>query len=388
MKIFGRDKITKRIKLRLQEKSIIFAAERRVGKTTVLDKLEDDHDSDECIMIYRDLEKIRSVYELEEEVYDSVKEYFDFFSKVHLKKRFTQLETFAGKIKKEGIKYKVDKKWKEPFQDAIKSVCSSTEKRVIFLWDELPYMLQNIYEQDMKDKTQHAFDLLDILRTLDAEVGNLRFVFTGSIGLHHVEKMIKQGRNSEPFNNMDTIELKPLLAEYAKEMTIHYLEKEDVNCEIEDDLVEFIYVSCDYVPYYIEKIIKRLSLIEEGVVTLDTVKDEIELMLADDKNDLEMEHFVDRLEVYYDGMVKDVEGMEIKRSDIAKDLLGHLAHTDELYCADKCFNLLKTKYKIDDLLVVKEILSLLAKDYYIKADEDKKYQFTYTIIKRWWVKNG
>ena len=40
MKIFGRDKIVERMRKRLKTKSIIFAAERRVGKTTVLTLLQ------------------------------------------------------------------------------------------------------------------------------------------------------------------------------------------------------------------------------------------------------------------------------------------------------------------------------------------------------------
>ena len=237
--IVGRDHIVEVIQRRLEKKSVLFVAERRVGKTTVLDLLEERHNTDSCIMIYRDLEKIKSIEELEKEVYKSIKEYLGYINRGKLK-TLEVLETFISKIKYKDVEYQQEKNWKEALYDAIVSVCEKTDKKVVFLWDELPYMLQNIYNLDKENGTQNALELVDTLRSLDNEIKNLRFVFTGSIGLHHIAKVITDGSNSESFNNLDRIELKPLTEEYAQEMIIKLCEEEKVNYNSDKKIVNLI----------------------------------------------------------------------------------------------------------------------------------------------------
>lgn len=383
--IYGRDKIVEVIQQRLEDKSIIFVAERRIGKTTVLDLLRERH-SDDCIMVYRDLEKIKSVEELENEVYKSIKEYISLLDRTKLRS-VKNLEDFLSRFKHKDVEYRQEKNWKELFENSIRNVCDNTDKRVVFLWDELPYMLQNVYKKDIEDSTQNALDIVDILRTLDSEVKNLRFVFTGSIGLHHIAKVITRGSNSEPFNKLDRIELKPLIKEYAEEMIVFNLEKERVNYASDNNIVELIFNECDAVPFYMERVIKRLGVKDEDLITYDMVKDEIKLMIVDSKNELEMEHFVTRLEIYYDESIKDIEGNEIRTSQIAKLLIDQFASVDEPLTLEECFRYLKTKFAIDDPGIVKNIIDLLVKDYYITVNKNQEYVFTFSIIKRWWFQN-
>ena len=338
-------------------------------------------------MIYRDLEKVKSIEELEKEVYKSIKEYLSYIDRGKLK-ALEVLETYMSKVKHKDVEYKQEKNWKDALADAIKSVCSKTDKRVVFLWDELPYMLQNIYNMDKKNETQDALALVDTLRALDNEIKNLRFVFTGSIGLHHIAKVITDGSNSEPFNNLDRIELKPLTKEYAEEMIINLFEEEKVNYNSDEKIVNLIYSECDGVPFYMEKIIKRLG-VKEGIdsIDYDMVKDEIELMIVDHQNELEMEHFVKRLKIYYDSIVKDIDDNEIKTSDIAKVLLNYFAGENELLTLEDCFRHTKTRFAIDNPEIVANILELLVKDYYLTVNKDQEYQFTFSVIKYWWLKN-
>jgi hypothetical protein len=387
MHIFGRDKDIRRIQRRLEEKSIIFVAERRVGKTTVLHLLLEKQQS-ECIMIYRDLEKIKSVDELEREVYKSISDYISTKEKAKLK-AFDELGKLLSSFEAKEIKYTHKKDWKDGFENAIRSVCKLTDKRVVFLWDELPYMLQNIHQQDIKNNTKYALDIVDILRTLSNEVKNLRFIFTGSIGLHHIEKLITKDTTSNPFNNMDRIELKPLKKKDAKEMIHHHIKQEEIEISEKDiDIItDMIYEKCDGIPFYMERVIKRLSVSDEEFIDCSIVQDEIELMIVDGKNELEMEHFVKRLEIYYEGSIVDVNGNEIFILSLAKSLLDYFALSDKHLTQEMCFAYLKTLYPIDDIAVVQELIKLLIKDYYIQANQNKEYQFTFSIIKRWWLKN-
>jgi hypothetical protein len=251
-------------------------------------------------------------------------------------------------------------------------------------------MLQNIYEIDKKNGTTNALELVDTLRALSNEIKNLRFVFTGSIGLHHIAKVITHGRNAEPFNHLDRIELEPLSEEYAQEMIIKLFEKEQIDYNSNQEIVELISSECDRVPFYIEKLIKKLG-VKEGIgsIDCDMVKDEIELMIADQQNELEMEHFAKRLEIYYDDTIKNVNDNDnkIKTSEIAKLLLDYFASEERLLTLDDCFKYAKSTYAIDDPKIILDILGLLVKDYYLTVDKNQRYRFKFSIIKRWWLKN-
>jgi hypothetical protein len=387
MHIFGRVKDIRRIQRRLEEKSVIFVAERRIGKTTVLHLLLEKQQP-ECIMIYRDLEKIKSVDELEREVYKSISDYISAKEKAKLK-GFDKLGELLSSFEAKDIKYSHKKDWKEGFENAIRSVCKLTDKRVVFLWDELPYMLQNIHQQDIENNTRYALDIVDILRTLSNEVKNLRFIFTGSIGLHHIEKLITKDTTSNPFNNMDRIELKPLKRKYAQEMIHYHMKREEIEISEQDTdlIIDMIYEKCDGIPFYMERVIKRLSVSDEEIIDYSVVQDEIELMIVDGKNELEMEHFVKRLEIYYEESVVDVNGNEIPISTLAKSLLDYFAFSNVPLTQEMCFAYLKTLYPIYDITIVQELIKLLIKDYYIQANQNKEYQFTFSVIKRWWLKN-
>jgi len=383
--VFGRDKIVELIWRRLEEKSIIFVAERRVGKTTVLDVIKEKYD-DNCIVIYSDLEKISSPIELVENVLNSTYEYQNKRGKAF--KLFEDAKGLFQNIEQIGkVKFSKEKEreWKSLLMKAIHSICKQSNERVVFLWDEIPYMLQKIHSNEKKSDTTEnsAIDIMDTLRALMGEIDNLRFVYTGSIGLHHVISEIAGDLPSQPTNDMQTIELKPLTEIYAKEMTESYLEKEMVEYS-DNDIVEIIYTECDRIPFYIENIIKKLSLIEDEI-TVEIVKNEIAKIIIDANNELEMEHFRDRLSKYYLGSTKDTNNHEIKRADIAKELLNFLAIADEPKSIDECNMYLKSVYSLENRDLTIKLLDFLAKDYYIAKDASNKYSFCFTLIKRWWI---
>ena len=78
------------------------------------------------------------------------------------------------------------------------------------MWDEFPLMLYNLRKREGADK---AIQLLDTLRYLRATYPRLRFLFTGSIGLHLALKSLRaEGNANSPFNDVQT-ELVPPLSE-------------------------------------------------------------------------------------------------------------------------------------------------------------------------------
>ena len=69
-KIFGRSVIVKQIWKTLENESILFVAERRIGKTTVLDCLRDTPHSD-YIIIYSDVEGVVTPLQFVEKIISS-----------------------------------------------------------------------------------------------------------------------------------------------------------------------------------------------------------------------------------------------------------------------------------------------------------------------------
>ena len=63
--VIGRDKLIARIWRMLEQQSIILSAERRMGKTTIIKKMEAEA-GESKLTIYRDLEGVRSPIEFVE----------------------------------------------------------------------------------------------------------------------------------------------------------------------------------------------------------------------------------------------------------------------------------------------------------------------------------
>lgn len=98
-----------------------------------------------------------------------------------------------------------------------------------------------------------------------------------------------------------------------------------------------------------------------------------------------MEHFRDRLPIYYPGDVTDTGGNPIQRSKLAKRLLNHLALSNSPQSIDDCFNALKVREQIHQRDIVTSLLELLAKDHYLDRDSNWKYVFRFPLVKRWWI---
>lgn len=376
--MFGRKKIVKQIWKVLIKGSVLFVAERRVGKTTVLNHLRDNPNSD-YIVIYSDVEGVVTPLEFVEKILRSLSAHLNLKDNVKIQ-GWEVFKDILGSIKFPGVK----KNWKPLLEKALTTICSNTDKKVLFLWDEIPYMLQKIHHHESKSGSveNNALEILDILRALRHSNSNLRMVFTGSVGLHHVLAEISRGVSAEPTNDMQTIPLEPLVPLEAQEMVNYLLEKEGVT--ITDTMsVELIINQCDRVPFYIEKIVTRLALTEKPV-NAALVNQIIDEVIVDVNNELEMEHFRSRLSDYYTDSVVLENGQSLAHSEIVKGILDFFATTKTPLSIDESHRLIKTIVPVNrDLLIT--LLEYLAKDYYLSRNRDG-YQFCFTLIKRWWIK--
>ena len=86
------------------------------------------------------------------------------------------------------------------------------DRLILMLWDEFPLMLHNLQRGEGDDA---AIQLLDFLRALRLSRANrLRFLFTGSIGLHLVLRSLrKAGNTNDPVNDMLSLTVPPMAGE-------------------------------------------------------------------------------------------------------------------------------------------------------------------------------
>ena len=184
--------------------------------------------------------------------------------------------------------------WPTTLETTIEGLCQHRSDRIVLLmFDELPYILQEIAATTKADGDKYeALTILDTLRALRQRHANLRMIFAGSVGLHHVLRDLKQSSlASEPVNNMPLVEIQPLENEHAMELANRLLKEEQIKFTGNDqDLIpERLMLLADRVPFYMERIAGELGLLGRPI-TLQDVNETVQRQLTTDQDPCEMEH--------------------------------------------------------------------------------------------------
>lgn len=386
--VVGRDQLIGRMWKTLAKESVVFTAERRIGKTTVMKKMEAEPFVG-SIVLFSDLEKVDTPVRFVETLLTDLKK--------HLTKRAKIGQWFGNFVASIGgtevggiikIPQREKKDWQAVLEKALSNACKNqADSRLVFLWDEIPYMLQkiNALERASGSDDNSALAILDCLRAMRSENRNLRMLYTGSVGLHHVLSELRANQfASQPANEMAKIDIGPLTNEHAAELGRELLAREEIECNSQDAVVEQLILLTDRVPFYIHRVVSKLAL-REDVITPAAVKSEIRKCLTDPSDPWEMEHFRERLKIYYRGSIQDANRVDIETAAVAKLLLNNLAVAAKSQSIDECHADLKSKRSIEDRDVVIELLNSLAKDHYLERDDDGRYAFRFPLVRRWWV---
>lgn len=186
--IIGRESIVAYLTSVLHEQSVLLVAERRSGKTHVLDKFKASAPTN-WVIIKRDIGAVRSATEFVQYVMADLYPHLE--AKTNFRNWLQGLGEQIGGTQIGPVKVPnfSTKHWKQVLGDAIAHLSDITAvERFVFLWDELPWMLEII----AKHNPQEAMELLDTLRALRQQhADKLRMVFTGSLGLHHIVRALK-----------------------------------------------------------------------------------------------------------------------------------------------------------------------------------------------------
>jgi hypothetical protein len=385
--VVGRDELIERIWKRLKHKSVRLTAERRIGKTTVLKRMlaNPKHGT---LPMFLDLEKVHSPTRFIEVLLGEFKSLLSAKEQARvlfgaLLQRFGGAEV-AGVIKLPDLKKST---WQEVLERAFEGICSNNaEQQIVIMFDELPYMLQAIHHRDRKAPDNYALAILDTLRAMRHRHDNLRMIFAGSIGLHHVLSDLRGATQaSQPVNDMEPIEITSLELADARVLADRLMTREGVDVQgNRDEFTQQIAEQTDRVPFYIERVVNRLSECPKPVSVVELNQVVLE-HLTNDHDLWEMNHFRDRLEIYYDDDVAETSGKPIPASRLARSVLDFLATAPESQTIDQIWDATKASFALNDRHDVVRLLQSLAQDHYLVSDAQKRYAFRFGLVKRWWV---
>jgi len=217
-----------------------------------------------------------------------------------------------------------------------------------------------------------VMELLDTLRALRQTHPNLRMVYTGSIGLHHILGRLKAaGSPSDPTSDMRTTEVPPLALDDATDLAVRLLWGKQVQTDEPQGLARELATAVDCVPYYIHNVVADLPTgkpVGDGAVhQMVTGK------LTDGSDPWHFAHYRERMDAYYH-----------ERQSLALVLLDVVAGADSPLPLDQITNLARHARSDVDPEAVRDLLKLLRRDHYLQLSEDGAYDFKFSLIKRWW----
>lgn len=375
--VVGREQIIEQIWDTLEQQSIRMVAERRIGKTTIIKKLNAEP-REGWVTIFQDLEQYHTALQFSMAVYREVEQLLSTRTRsARLAKEFfksiggteiggvIKLPTFSGTAP-----------WKEILSLAIQDLVAEREKqndRPVFLWDEVPFMLMNIRDRESETVAMEVLDTLRALRQTHGDSG-LRMVITGSIGLHHViDNLKRQNYANSPVNDTLAFEVPPLAPKAAHELATKLIAGENIKTESSEETAKTVAQVSDCFPYYIHHIIKALKLSGQAC-TPDNVDHIVSQHLLDANDPWELNHYRERIPVYYGKQFEQavlgiLDGIAVRNSAAPlNDLLAELKSTGAL----------------DDREQLIDLLKLIEQDHYLSRNTDGHYHFQFPLLQRWW----
>lgn len=372
----GRDQLILTLWESIEQQSLIITAERRIGKTTVIKKMRAEPVAG-WVPVFQDLERYHSAAEFAMSVYKEIREFLGGKGKAmrRAKEWFTAMGgTEIGGLFK--LPEKSDAHWKDILTRSIEDLISendATGPRLLFLWDEMPFMLASIRDREGE---QTAMEVLDLLRALRQTHARLRMVITGSIGLHHVlTSLKKKNYSNSPVNDMLAIDVPPLDEADAITLATQLIQGEALVSPDTAGAAAAIAHEADCFPFYIHHIVRALKI--KGLpANPETIAQVVAFQLVDANDPWELLHYRERIPNYYQDDEKTV-----------LLVLDQLATQTKAASVNELLAMLKGASSFDDRERLLHVLSLMERDHYLKKDAEGQYQFRFPLISRWWTIN-
>lgn len=235
--------------------------------------------------------------------------------------------------------------------------------RLIVIIDELTVLLLA-----MAPSPADAAEFMHSLRRSAQQHSNLTFILAGSIGLHHV---VPEGQGL--INDKQSVAVAALDACDALHLARCLVAGNEVNTDDERTLARTIAAVAGNIPFYIQFLVQQITpaLLAEPA-DVDAL---LEAALTDPLDPLDMRHYRDRLPKYY--------GSD---AELAERCLDHYALEGPL-----SIEALHQRLSIDDGDVppsrreVVRMVERLERDHYLQRLADQRDQFASVVLRRGWL---
>jgi hypothetical protein len=374
--VVGRESLLRQIWETVEHQSIVMTAERRIGKTTIMRKMLADPDPG-WTPVFQDLEGCHTAAEFAMLVYKEIHQFLS--NKGKATRRAKEWLTALGGTEIGGfikLPEKTEIRWKDVLTKAIEDLVHENDDsgtKLLFLWDEVPFMLANIRDREGE---QTAMEVLDVLRSLRQTHGGLRMVITGSIGLHHVIASLKEKNYANsPVNDMAQVNVPALAVSDAVLLAGRLMDGEGLPSPDPNLGAGAIAAEADYFPFYIHHIVKALK-IRGRDASPESVAEMVKSQLVDARDPWELLHYRERIPTYYG-----------QHQGTVLLVLDELASGAGTASVNQLLAMLKSSSTFDDREQLLRLLSLMERDHYLSRDDEGSYRFGFPLIRRWWKIN-
>ena len=371
--VMGRDKEIARYWDVLERQGLVISAERRIGKTHIVLKMRDECRSG-YLPIYQDLEAVHSIADLIRSIYGAVQEFSS--TSPSLRARFAKWSSLLPRKVANIDLPTADSTWQILLSGAFDDLIRVADGRVVLmLWDEFPLMLHNLQQRVGPDAPIQLLDFLRALRLSRAD--RVRFLFTGSIGLHLVLRSLrKAGNANDPVNDMLSLTVPPMADQDTCDLAAALLEETRATQAQIPELASRIAREVGGFPYYVHHVVDQLHQLRRPL-DLEDVSFAVDHLVYDSHDRANLNYYVSRLSSYYpdDERALALVVLDIMASQAAPtpvpELLNLCKHRDPSLADEQ----------------LREVLTVLAEDHYIEASKScggAAYDFRWPLVKKWW----
>jgi hypothetical protein len=374
--VVGRDVFIGAMWRALERQSVLLTAERRMGKTSVLNKMLAEPASGRYA-IKRSLQGITSPDEFVRHLIADTEARLPGLLRQSVGTRLAKAGVRRIGVSALSVEFdpSSDQSWKDVASETLAVLDRETDVAVVLLWDELPHMVAAIRDNH---GPLVARALLDLLRSSRETFTSLRMVFSGSLGIHHVvDELRAHGGMWVPTHDMLALDLPPLLNDDAQYLARELLRNEQLSCDDVDAVAAAVAVAVDGAPYYVHHTVHQLRERQRcgrcGEIDAELVYAIVDETLVDPLDPWQLQHYVDRVETYYG-----------EDSAVVKAALDVVALAEAPPKLETIHEQIGAQLAPPSLDRLRELLVLVCKDHYLSAGP--AFAFRLDLVRRAWVR--
>ena len=374
--VIGRDELIARLWGILERRHLYIVGERRMGKTSIIrDKMANSPPAG-VRFVYMDVSRATSPLEFVERLQEVCGKHLDWTK--HMSSRFQLLlgRLAGGETGASAFSIRIPSglaaNWKALLETLLDDL-ATLEGRTVIAFDELPLMLDAIKRNKTVGGEAVVIEILDVLRAVRQTESDLRMIYTGSLGLHHVLTGLReQGYQNDPTNDMQTIPVEPLAPKEAVELARRLLAGHSIICEDQETSAIHLATQTDGMPFYIQHIVDSLVTNSDNgdPMTIDRLLTE---RITDLRDLWHLRYYDERIGTHY----------PLSLRKVARAILDQLAATQVPLTFDEIYAALDPLATDRQEEAVRQTIHLLGLDNYLDKISDG-YRFRHPFIARVW----